>query len=102
MRSHNLGRQLRHTASTRGLGGRILSAAERAEFNGFGDRANVLGLIQNPNRTGSWGRIVNGRDQEVARVDVAEIGKAGWRGQTHMHLAGQRGHLPLTTRLPGE
>lgn len=102
MRSQNLGRQLRHTAPTRGLGNRILNAAERAEFNAFGDRANALGLIQNPNRTGSWGRIVNGRYQEVARVDVAEIGMPGWRGQTHMHLTGQRGHLPLTTRLPGE
>ncbi len=102
MRSQNLGRQIRHTAPARGLKGRILNMVERAQFNAFGDRANALGLIQNPGRTGSWGRIVNGRYREIARIDVGEIGIPGWRGQTHIHLTGQRGHLPLTTRLPGE
>jgi RHS repeat-associated protein len=88
--------------TTVGLGGRALSAAEQAAFDAFAARARALGLIENPHRTGSWGRMVNGKFQEVARIDVAEAGKAGWRGKTHVHIAGQEGHLDPTTKIPGE
>lgn len=88
--------------ATVGLGGRILSAAEQAAFDAFAARARALGWIENPHRTGSWGRLVGGRFQELGRIDVAEAGKPGWRGRTHIHITGQSGHLDPTTRLPGE
>jgi|GEM_PF-6189590 len=53
----NAAQQLRNTELPRGLGGRTISAAERAEINAFGDRARALGLVENPHRTGSWGRF---------------------------------------------
>lgn len=91
---------------TRGLGGRILTAAEQGEFDAFGARAQALGLVENLGRTGSWGRMamVRGRlrFQELARIDVAEAGRPGWEGRTHIHITGQEGHLDPTTRLPGE
>ena len=86
----------------KGLGGRVLTDVEEAEFNAFAARAKRLGLIENPSRTGSWGRIVGGKFQEITRIDVAEIGKPGWRGKTHIHIAGQEGHLDPKTKLPGE
>ena len=87
---------------TRGMGGRMLSAVEQGEFTAFGQRAQRVGLIENPNRTGSWGRITDGKFQEITRIDVAEAGKPGWRGQTHIHIEGQQGHLNPNTPLPGE
>jgi len=90
------------TFETVGIRGRILSAAEQAEFNTFAQRAQAVGLEASPYRTGSWGRTVDGVYQEVARIDVAEAGMPGFRGETHMHIAGEGGHLPLTTPLPGE
>ena len=90
-------------AATRGMGGRVLSPAEQAEFDSFAQRAQSAGLQENPYRTGSWGTVdANGKFQEVTRVDVGEAGQPGWRGQTHMHVTGQDGHLPLTTPIPGE
>jgi hypothetical protein len=83
-------------------GGRVLSAAEQAEFDAFAARARALGLTENPYRIGSWGRIVNGKFEEITRIDVAEIGKPGWRGKTHIHIRGQKGHLDPKTPLPGE
>jgi RHS repeat-associated protein len=88
----------------RGLGGRTLTPDEQAQFDAFGQRAQAAGLVESPYRTGSWGKIdpVTGKYQEVTRIDVAEAGQPGWRGQTHMHVAGQEGHLPLSTPIPGE
>jgi hypothetical protein len=40
--------------------------------------------------------------EEVTRIDVAEAGMPGFRGQTHLHITGGRDHLPLTTPIPGE
>jgi hypothetical protein len=88
--------------ATRGMGGRVLSAAEKAEFDAFAQRAQKLGLVENPHRTGSWGRMTGGKFDEVARIDVAEVGKPGWRGRTHIHITGQNGHLNPAMRLPGE
>jgi RHS repeat-associated protein len=86
-----------------GIGGRTLSPAEQGEFDAFAQRARSVGLQENAKRTGSWGTIdANGKFQEVCRVDVGEAGKPGFRGQTHIHISGQDGHLPLTTKLPGE
>jgi hypothetical protein len=59
-------------------------------------------LVENVNRTGSWGRIVDGKFKEVARIDLAELGKPGWGGKTHIHIDGNKDHLPLSTTLPGE
>ena len=39
---------------TTGFGGRTLSAAEQAKFDAFAVRARAQGLVENPNRTGSW------------------------------------------------
>ena len=87
---------------TVGLGSRVLSPAEEQEFQSFATRCKALGLIENPHRTGSWGRIVGGRFQEVARIDLGEYGKPGWRGRTHIHLNGAKDHLDPATKLPGE
>jgi hypothetical protein len=38
----------------------------------------------------------------VTRIDVGEPGQPAWRGQTHMHITGQNGHLPINTPIPGE
>jgi hypothetical protein len=86
----------------KGLGGRTLSHAEQAEFDAFEQRAKTTGLTENAFRTGSWGKIVDGKFQEMARIDVAESGKPGWRGKTHIHISGQKGHLDPSTKLPGE
>jgi hypothetical protein len=88
--------------TTKGLGGRTLSAAEKAKFDSFAARAKAQGLVENPHRTGSWGKMVNGKFKEVTRIDVGEVGKAGWRGKTHIHVEGQKGHLDPTTAIPGE
>jgi hypothetical protein len=88
---------------TRGMGGRTLSSQEKAQFDVFGERAARAGLHPSPYRTGSWGKIdSSGKYNEVIRIDVAEAGQPGWRGQTHMHVEGMNGHLPLTTKIPGE
>jgi hypothetical protein len=85
------------------MGGRQLSTMEQSEFDAFGARARSAGLQENPYRTGSWGTFdANGKFSEVTRIDVGEAGQPGWRGQTHMHITGQSGHLPLTTNMPGE
>jgi uncharacterized protein (DUF1015 family) len=52
--------------------------------------------------TGSWGKSKNGAFREIARIDVAEIGKSGYRGKTHIHINKAANHLPPYTRLPGE
>lgn len=89
--------------ATRGMRGRVLTPAEQAEFDAFAARARNAGLQENPYRTGSWGKFdANGKFQEVTRIDVGEVGQPGWRGNTHMHVTGQDGHLPLTTPIPGE
>jgi hypothetical protein len=59
-------------------------------------------VIENPYRAGSWGEFVGGKFREIARIDVAEEGKSGWRGKTHIHIDGQKGHLNSVTKLPGE
>jgi RHS repeat-associated protein len=89
---------------TKGMQGRKLSNVEKAEFDSFADRARSSGLTENTNRTGSWGKVDpgTGKFKEVTRIDVAEAGKPGWRGKTHMHVEGQDGHLPLDTKIPGE
>jgi hypothetical protein len=87
---------------TVGMGGRVLSPAEEAEFDAFAKRASALGLVENPYRTGSWGRTVSGKFQEVARMDLGEPGKPGWRGRTHIHIHGAKDHLDPATKLPGE
>jgi hypothetical protein len=87
----------------RGLGGRVLTTAEQDQFATFGERAKAAGLTENPNRTGSWGRIgENGKFQEITRIDVGETGKPGFRGETHTHIEGQDGHLDPNTKIPGE
>jgi hypothetical protein len=76
---------------------------EQSELDSFAKRAKSAGLKQNPYRPGSWGTFdVNRKFREVTRIDVGEAGKPGWRGQTHMHITGQEGDLPLSTRNPGE
>lgn len=86
---------------TRGMGGRILTAAERAEFEAFAARARASGLIENPRRTGSWGRYnADGDFVEVGRIDVGDAGRPGWRGKTHVHVGGGKEHLDPTTPLP--
>lgn len=87
---------------TVGMGGRILSPAEEREFEAFAQRCRALGLEENDDRTGSWGKMEQGCFKEVARIDVADPGKRGWRSKTHIHIAGQRGHLDPATKLPGE
>lgn len=90
-------------ACTRGMGGRALSQSQQAEFDAFGARAKSAGLVENPNRTGSWGRIgESGKYEEVARIDVGEPGAPGWGGKTHIHIDGGEDHLPLDTPIPGE
>ena len=89
--------------ATRGMGGRILSRSEQAEFEAFANRARSAGLQESSYRTGSWGRLDrNGRYQEVARIDVGDPGEPGWRGRTHVHVSGQTGHLPTEVKIPGE
>ena len=88
--------------ATKGLGGRVLTAAEKAEFSEFARRAIEQGLVENPNRTGSWGKVVNGKFQEITRIDVGEAGKPGARGKTHIHIEGEKGHLDPSTKIPGE
>lgn len=83
--------------------GRNLSADEWAEFDAFGKRARDAGLVENPNRTGSWGRISpDGRFEEVARIDVGEAGLPGFRGKSHVSIEGVGTHLPVDTKLPGQ
>lgn len=91
------------THPTRGMGGRMLSASEKSEFDAFARRAQNAGLKESPFRTGSWGRFdAQGTYREATRIDVGEVGQVGWRGQTHMHIAGSGDHLPLITKIPGE
>jgi hypothetical protein len=95
--------QQQQAGPTKGMGGRVLSQSEQAEFDNFGVRAKSTGLVENPNRTGSWGTIdSSGKFNEVTRIDVGEAGKPGWQGQTHIHITGQGDHLPVATKLPGE
>lgn len=89
--------------ATRGMKGRILGAEEKAAFDAFAQRAKDVGLVENPGRTGSWGRYTSqGKFEEVARIDVAEAGKPGFRGKTHTHVEGGGDHLDPTTKIPGE
>jgi RHS repeat-associated protein len=89
--------------STVGWGGRVLSSGEQAEFKAFGERAQAVGLEENPNRTGNWGKIgENGKFKEVARIDVGRNGASGEEGQTHIHVNGGADHLPVSTPIPGE
>jgi hypothetical protein len=77
--------------------------ARQGEFDAFGARAQNAGLVENPNRPGSWGKIgSDGKFREVTRIDVAEAGKPGFRGQTHIHINGTKGHLDPATKIPGE
>jgi hypothetical protein len=74
-----------------------------AEIEAFAERARRLGLTENPNRPGSWGRYLeNGKFKEAARIDPGIPGALGWGGKTHIHIDGQKPHLPLDTPLPGE
>jgi len=88
--------------ATVGLAGRALSVTEAAAFDAFAARVRPLGWVENPFRTGSWGEVVAGKFRELGRIDVAEVGKPGWRGRTHIHITGQAGHLDPLTPLPGE
>lgn len=82
---------------------RLLSPHEQAEFDDFARRALAVGLTENPYRGGSWGRYDgSGKFREVARIDVAEPGRPGWRGRTHIHINGGIDHLDPTTKIPGE
>jgi hypothetical protein len=92
---------------TKGMKGRKLTDAEKKEFDDFGERAKKQGLTENPNRTGEWGKMVDGKFQRVTRIDVAEPGKPGWRGKTHIHIYDDKGeggedHLDPKTPIPGE
>jgi hypothetical protein len=98
-----LGGVVRVVGATRGMGGRVLTTAEQAEFEAFATRAQKVGLKPSPYRTGSYGTIdACGKYREVARVDVAEAGASGFRGKTHIHITDVGDHLPVTTKLPGE
>ncbi len=89
--------------ATRGMDGRVLGESEVGEFNSFAERTRAAGLTENPNRTGDWGRVGdNGKFKSVVRIDVGEPGKSGESGRTHLHIAGEKEHLPLTTKFPGE
>jgi hypothetical protein len=85
---------------TRGMGGRILTASEEAEFAAQAEKAKAAGLVENPYRTGSWGKMVNGKFKEVQRMDVGEAGETGWGAKTHVHNSGEKAHLPPETPIP--
>lgn len=88
--------------TTKGMKGRTLNPIEVDEFDVFAARARQLGWTENPHRTGSWGTIENGKFRERGRIDVAEDGKPGYRGKTHIHIDGEDNHLDKGTPLPGE
>jgi hypothetical protein len=102
MRIVNTAQQIQNTKPIVGHGSRIFSAAERAEFNAFADRARAVGLVENPFRTGSWGRTVNGKFQEVARIDIGDLTKGGHQRYSHLKIPGVGNHLPVNTPIPGE
>jgi hypothetical protein len=82
---------------------RPLSPREQGEFDDFARRARGVGLVENPYRAGSWGLYdKNEKFREVARIDVGEPGKTGWRGRTHVHISGGKDHLDPATKIPGE
>ncbi|MEO8550186.1 MAG: RHS repeat-associated core domain-containing protein, partial [Kofleriaceae bacterium] len=87
---------------TKGMGGRVLTASEQAEFAAQAEKATAAGLVENPSRTGSWGKMVNGKFKEVQRMDVGEEGEAGWGGKTHVHNSGEKTHLPPETPIPDD
>lgn len=84
------------------MGGRVLTAAEQAEFEAFATRARAQGLVESPYRTGVWGKMEGGKFKESLRIDVGEAGKPGFRGKTHIHMEGGGEHLPPETKVPGE
>lgn len=56
------------------------------------------GLRPNPFRPGSWGRFgPGGKFKELWRADKGRPGAPGWRGIDHLHLNGEKTHLPLET-----
>ena len=56
------------------------------------------GWLPNPARPGGFGRIgPDGKFQELWRFDPGKPGAPGWRGIDHLHLNGQRPHLPIDT-----
>jgi RHS repeat-associated protein len=57
------------------------------------------GWPQNPFRPGSFGRINpnTGKFEELWRFDQGKPGKPGWGGIDHLHLGGEKPHLPLDT-----
>ncbi len=56
------------------------------------------GLLPNPFRPGSWGRIgPDGKFKEVWRLDQGKPGAPGWRGIDHLHFNGDKTHLPMDT-----
>ena len=68
----------------------------------FARRARKLGLTENRHRRGSWGRTdADGNFREVARIDPGIPGGRGFKAKTHIHINGQKVHLP-STPLPGE
>jgi RHS repeat-associated protein len=57
------------------------------------------GLRPNPFRPGSWGRLGQGGKpfKELWRLDKGKPGAPGWRGIDHIHLNGEKTHLPIET-----
>ncbi|MEO0531794.1 MAG: RHS repeat-associated core domain-containing protein [Planctomycetota bacterium] len=100
LRIQNKAQQARDTAPTRGLGGRSLTPAQRSELNTFAEKARARGYTENPNRTGSFGEIIDGKFKERVRIDIGDPSQPGWRGKTHLNFPGDRGHYSPDTPLP--
>jgi hypothetical protein len=82
---------------------RPFTAEHRAQVNKFGDRCRALGWVENPMRTGEWGKMVNGKFKALARIDTPKLEMGGVQGQTHLWIYGVGNHIEdLTTKLPGE
>jgi len=62
------------------------------------------GLVENPNRPGSWGKYdgKNGKFREYWRRDKGIPGKPGWGGKDHDHHYGGKTHLPPDTPFDPE
>lgn len=73
-----------------------------AEFNTFACRPRAVGLVENPFRTGSWGRIGNGKFHEVVRIDIGDPMKGRNQRNSHLSIDGVGNHLPVNTPFPGE
>lgn len=69
------------------------------DINDPGAVLKPKGFTENPNRTGSWGKYdgPSGRFREYWRLDKAEPGKPGWRGQDHVHHYSTKQHLDPKT-----